>query len=358
MKSIFLNIAAASAAALLLAGCGEAKFKVSGEVDGAEGKYVKLEKSDYSGRWVVLDSAEVSGDGEFSISSPAPESPEIYRLSLNDRYIYLPVDSVEQLTVTTSASGFGSEFDVKGSENAVNLASFEKELMKADHSDPAAVEAFKRGVYTKYIQNAHGSIVSYYLLTKTVNGRPLFDPQNPDDAKYYAAVATQFDLYRPKDPHRKMLHDAAIQAQRNRASSQGRKTVMHAQQLKVLEIELPDASNVKRRLSDVVGKGKPVVVIFSLMNHPDSPAINRELARIYNSKGGGVEFYQVSLDQDHYLWRDAAVNLPWINVNDPGGPSNAAIDYNVTEIPSFYIYDASGELVSSTKNIADLTRMI
>ena len=43
---------------------------------------------------------------------------------------------------------------------------------------------------------------------------------------------------------------------------------------------------------------------------------------------------------------------------DPGGTSNAPIDYNVTEIPSFYIYDASGELVSSTKNIADLPRMI
>ena len=344
MKSSIVYIAAAACAALSLASCGESKFKVSGNVEGAEGKYVVLEKSDFDGRWVAVDSAKVGGSGQFSISAHAPAAPEIYRLTLGDRYIYLPVDSVEQLQLSTTAAGFGTQFTLSGTDQARNLAAFEKELMQVNHSDPQAMNSFKRQVYTKYIQDSKGSIVGYYLLTKTVNGNPLFDPSNPDDAKYYAAVSTQFEQFRPNDPHGQMLKETALKAMRNRASSQGKKMVIEAEELKVLDLDLPDPSGKNVKLSDVVGKGKPVVVVFSMMNEAESPAVNRDIAQVYNSKGGRVQFYQVSLDKDVYAWREAVANLPWINVIDAGALSDALTRYNVTELPAFFLYDANGEL--------------
>ncbi len=49
-----------------------------------------------------------------------------------------------------------------------------------------------------YIRDGQGSIVSYYVLTKTHGGKALFDPEDPSDTKYYAAVATQFQEFRPR----------------------------------------------------------------------------------------------------------------------------------------------------------------
>ena len=90
-----ISYIAASAAVLCLAAvsCGDAQFRIDGDVTGAEGRSLVLEKSDFHGRWIPVDSVKIGGSGHFSIRSDAPASPEVYRLSLGDRFIYLPVDS-------------------------------------------------------------------------------------------------------------------------------------------------------------------------------------------------------------------------------------------------------------------------
>lgn len=356
----FQYIAATAAIfTMVFASCGEPKFRIEGEVEGAGGKTLVLEKSDFHGRWIAVDSAKVYDSGRFSIKSDAPASPEIYRLSLGDSFIYMPVDSVETLTVNTSAADFGRRFSLTGTPGAELLASFEKELLGLSSPDSAALAGFKRNVYTKYIKDGRGSIVSYYVLTKYYGGKPLYDPADHEDAKYYAAVATQFDNYRPDDPHGKMVKEVSINAMRARNSAMGKKTVIQANELRVLDIALPDTSGKTVRLSDLVGKGKPVVVIFSMMNEKESPAFNRELARIYSSRNGSVVFYQVSFDEGRYEWRDAVANLPWINVIDPNGTSSTAImDYNVSNLPAVFLYNAEGDLVDRPATLRDLEKEI
>lgn len=344
---------------LALASCGEARFKIDGEVYGADGKSLVLEKSDFHGRWIPVDSVRVDGSGRFSIKADAPASPEVYRLTLGDRFVYLPVDSVETLTLTTSAADFGSRFTLTGTPQAERMAAFEQDLLALGDPDSAALASFKRDVYSKYIKDGQGSIVSYYVLTKFYGDKPLYDPADPQDAKYYAAVATQFDNFRPGDPHGRMVKEVSLQALRARNSARGKKNVIEANEIRVLDIDLPDENGGNVRLSDVVGKGKPVVVIFSLMNEPQSPDFNRQLARIYNSKGGAVEFYQVSFDTGQYEWREAAKNLPWITVLDPRGASSSAIvDYNVGSLPAVFIYDAGGDLVDRPATLSDLEKIL
>lgn len=358
MKSLYLA-ASVAVVSLSLASCGEARFKVDGEVYGAEGKSLILEKSDFGGNWVAVDSVRIGGSGRFSIKAPAPASPEVYRLSLGDRFVYFPIDSVETITLTTSAADFGTKFTLSGTPQAERMAAFEQELLALRANDSTSRANFKRDVYTKYIRDGHGSILGYYVLTKFVDGKPLYDPADGEDAKYYAAVATQFDNYRPDDPHGRMVKEVSIAAMKARHSAQGKKTVIHANQLSVLDIDLPDEKGKNVRLSEVVGKGKPVVVIFSMMNTSDSPDFNRQLARIYQQKGGSVEFYQVSFDPGQYEWREAASNLPWITVLDPNGTaSNAIIDYNLGSLPAVFLYDASGELVDRPASLLDLERKL
>lgn len=333
------------------------EFKVHGEVEGAEGKTLILEKADFWGRWIALDSTKVSKSGSFSMESAAPASPEIYRLSMDDRFIYFPVDSIETIRIETAADKFGMDYTLSGTPQAELLAKFDKELHAFGDLSTGDAEAFKKNIYTNYIKESRGSIISYYVLTKIVGGKPLFDPADNSDARYYAAVATQYEQYRPDDPHGKMVQSAAKEAMRRIQSEKGPKYTMEVPEITVIDIELPNEEGNNIKLSEMVGKGKKTVVVFSLMNAPESPSFNRELNSLRQSKG--VDYYHISLDADQYAWREAARNLPWTTVFDAAGmTSSALLDYNVRSIPAFYIYDATGTLVDSAFTLDDLRKKL
>ena len=359
MNTIFHKLLLLAVPMAILSSCSEPQFKVEGEIEGGADKSLVLEKSDFHGRWIPVDSTRVKSSGKFAIESATPASPEIYRLSLDGEFIYFPVDSIETITVNAPAEGFGTKFEISGSEQAQNMAAFEKELQQLDASDAAKTDEFKRTAYNKYLKDARGNIFSYYVLTKIVNGKPLYDPESDADAKYYAAVATSFEQFRPNDPHTGMLKQAGLQAMRRRATAQGKKRVVEAEELRLLEIDLPglDGKNVK--LSDIASQGKPTVVIFGMMNEPQSPTLNKNLADIFQSKGGSVNFYQISFDADQYAWREAARNLHWTNVIDPAGQTSDVLSkYNVGALPAFFIYDRTGALADRAISVAELQKKL
>ena len=106
--------------ALVLVGLGacnnEPKFKVQGEVTGAEDKTLYFEASGLGGI-VLLDSVELGGNGSFSFAETCPESPEFYRLRLGNKVINFAVDSTENVMVKAAADKFDTEYVIEGSEN-------------------------------------------------------------------------------------------------------------------------------------------------------------------------------------------------------------------------------------------------
>lgn len=347
-------------AALLIAGmtaCKKTAFTVEGTVTGANNSPLLLEKSDYHGRWQVIDSTRTDNSGSFKISEEAPSAPEIYRLNLNDKYIYFPIDSTETVNVSTSAKGFGTTYKLSGSEQAENMARFDQIAAKANKTNPDSLESLKKRVFELFIRDSRGSLLSYYVLTKTFNNKPIFDVTNPADIKYFAAVATAFENFRPNDPRTAMLKGAALTAMRRRNSAEGRSRVMQGRELKLIEISLPDETGKERKLSDVARQGKPTVLAFSLLTLPESPELNRELAKIRDTYGANI--YQVGLDPDRYGWREAARNLPWTTVYDvKGAHSPSAIAYNAIEIPVYFIYNSRGELVDRAESIGELKKKL
>lgn len=342
-----------------LSSCRNHEFKIKGEVYGAENMTMALEKPDFQGFWQVVDSIHINRNGGFSFTFPTPSSPEIFRLALNDQFIYFPVDSTETITINTSLDKFGQDFSLAGSLNATKLEQFEKELQSIKNTHPDSLATFKRNVYSNYMKDAPGSILSFYILTKTVDGKPLYDPTDSQDRKYFGAVATGYKTVRPEDPHTAILEQTALNALKLKNKEKGNFLQIEANELVMIDMDLPNEYGENVKLSDVTGHGKSVVVIFSLLNHPDSPQLNIDLANIYERVKNNVEFYHVSLDADQYAWREAAKNLPWITVYSPGQNESAeAIRYNVFQIPSFYIYNREGELTSRPLTIAELNKSL
>lgn len=355
MRDNRIWIGMAVAGVLAMTGCGrDNEFRIEGDVEGAADRSIVLEKADFQGRWTAIDSTRTDKNGKFRIEATAPGAPEIYRLSMDGRFIYLPVDHTDRLTVTSTASNFGSDFSVKGTEQAEQMAQFEKELHALDFNDASKREEFKKTVFTKYLKEARGSVFSYYVLTKTVDGKPLYDINDMGDLKYYAAVATAFDQYKPEDPHTLLLREASMNAMRKRNTEAGKQRVFEAEETGIIDMTLPDEEGNERKLSDFTGKGKKTVLIVSMMNEAESPAVNKALADVY--KRGGVEFYHVSVDDDQYAWREASRNLPWTTVFDAQGMvSGVLTKYNVTSLPTFFIYDSAGNLTARALTVKELS---
>lgn len=354
------NFAACAASILLLAagGCGEKGFKIEGQVTDSDNDKVLLEKADYAGYWTIVDSTRTDSKGKFKFAQPQQSGPEIFRLNMDDKYIYMPVDSTETLKVTSSKSNFGHDFDVSGTEQASRMAQFEKDLIAFspyfDNADSAA--NFKKRVYSEYLQDARGGIISYYILTKTVGNKALYDPST-SDYKYIQAVANSYNHFNPNDAHAPFLIELAKAARMHHNDLNGVTKVIEAQEVKLLEIELNDENGKNRKLSELVGKGKPVVLAFTLMRDGTTPEINRQLAELYNA--GRVDIYNVSPDQDQYGWRTSASNLPWVTVLDPSaGQDKVFIQYNVSELPTFFLYNAAGELTARAASVKELRQQL
>lgn len=96
----------AALAALTITACSSGpKFQVNGDVSGADGKMLYLEASGLEGI-VPLDSVKLKGEGTFSFKQPRPESPEFYRLRIDDKIINFSVDSIENDSDQSSVCGF------------------------------------------------------------------------------------------------------------------------------------------------------------------------------------------------------------------------------------------------------------
>ena len=127
------------------------------------------------------------------------------------------------------------------------------------------------------------------------------------------------------------------------------------QEIDHLEIELPDVQGVPVKLSDVA-KDHVTILNFTAYQTEWSPALNMTLGDLFTKyESKGLAIYQVSLDGDAHLWRNAASNLPWTCVLDPQSVySQAAALYNVKQLPTLFILNRKGVLL---KRVDDPTRL-
>ncbi|MDE7135791.1 MAG: AhpC/TSA family protein [Muribaculaceae bacterium] len=353
MKSIVYAI---TAAALLSACSGAERWKVEGKIDEAQDKVMYLESVN-NGLWSVIDSVSLTADGTFSLAADRALYPDIYRLSIDGRSIYFPIDSTETVTIAATLPDFDTAYTLSGSTSAEMMNEVNARINKAiaDGSDIAGDSLLKRDV-AGILQRDWGSIVAYYAINKSVGTTPLFDPSLKFDRRIINAVANNY-ANNPDDPRAAMLKKTTLN---NRMIYEGTKKRMEVNEMLFPEIELKDKTGTPRSLTKEWEKGKVMVLNFTLYGAQESPAFNIALAEVYDRyKDQGLEIYQVVCDDDEYLWLNSAKNIPWISVyNAPAKAADALLRYNVGAVPTTFIISRDGRTLERVEKMSDLPQAV
>ena len=369
----------AALAALTITACSSGpKFQVNGDVSGADGKMLYLEASGLEGI-VPLDSVKLKGEGTFSFKQPRPESPEFYRLRIDDKIINFSVDSIETIQIKAPYVDFSTTYTVEGSENSnkikeltlkqIRLQKEVDDLLAALRSNRMGHDVFedslatllnnyKEDVKVNYIFAAPNTAAAYFALFQKLNNYLIFDPlNNKDDVKCFAAVATSLNNYYPHADRSKNLYNIVIKGMKNTRAPQQKVVELPTEAVSetgIIDINLRDMKGNMHKLSDL--KGKAVILDFTIYQSAVSPTHNYMLRDLYDKYAGqGLEIYQVSLDADEHYWKTTADNLPWICVRDANGVySSIAAAYNVQSLPAVFLINKKSELSARGETIKDL----
>jgi peroxiredoxin len=198
--------------------------------------------------------------------------------------------------------------------------------------------------------------VSYYVINKYVGNKPVFDPANDSDLKVIGAVANAYYTFRPTDPRTQYLVDLLLEGQRRR---QPAKEVV-VEEIPIIEIDLQDDKGKQQKLTEVAKQGKVVILNFTMYAADFSPQYNAVLADIYGKYSAkGLEVFQVSIDPEEFVWRQAAANLPWITVLDPASIQSRVLQsYNVFSVPTTFILNREGDIVERVVDVTELEKAV
>ena len=369
----------AALAALTITACSSGpKFQVNGDVSGADGKMLYLEASGLEGI-VPLDSVKLKGEGTFSFKQPRPESPEFYRLRIDDKIINFSVDSIETIQIKAPYVDFSTTYTVEGSENSnkikeltlkqIRLQKEVDNLLASLRSNGIGHDVFedslatllnnyKEDVKVNYIFAAPNTAAAYFALFQKLNNYQIFHPiNNKDDVTCFAAVAKSLNNAFPHAVRSKNLYNIVIKGMKNTRQPQTKALEIPQDKIVetgIIDIALRDVKGNVRKLTDL--KGKVVLLDFSVFQSPAGAPHNLMLRELYNEYAKqGLEIYQVSLDADEHYWKTAADNLPWVCVRDGNGvySTNVAV-YNVRQVPSIFLINRNNELKLRGEDIKDL----
>lgn len=388
MKKIIklLRGSMAALAVLAMASCGKGTFHVEGTVSGAKDSILYFEHNGLDG-FSVLDSTKLGDDGKFSFSGDKAETPEFYRLRIAGQIINIAIDSTETVDVKAKYPGMASNYEVNGSyenEKIKELALMQINLQaqcqavdvsgiaNSDSIIDALVEKYKYNVERNYIFKEPMKAYAYFALFQYIvignRAAMIFDPAgNPQDNKVFGAVATSWDTFYPNSERGKNLHNITIKGMQNarivennarsrQQSASATAGKVHVQETGIIDIPLYDRDNNLRHLTSL--KGQVVLLYFNAFAGDGSQQAMMQLRDIYDKyHARGFEIYMVGLDNNKSFWSSQVKALPWINVFDDRGASQA-YTAAIPSLPYFYLIDRSNSIVKNAAQIKNLDKEI
>lgn len=346
-------------AATMLAACENHNgWTVEGTVEHApEAAKVAVEAFN-AGHWYVLDSVELAPDGSFKYTAADPAAfPDVYRVTLLGKSIHFPINGKQKVNILADGQDFDFNFTLSGTPEAEQMMDIEKRISANVAAKGAAVtltDSALKDELNQMILNDSVGVIAYYIINKTVDGKPLYSPANRRDVAMLGATAQKFADLLPDDPRTKYLEQLFLANRGLRGTGTVDKDKV--QETGLLDITLYDTKGNERSLSDVASGAPATILSFTAYGIEASLPYNVELNRLWDKyKAQGLKIYQVSFDPDEVLWRAAAANLPWVAVLAPPAQADALMaTYNVGAVPMTYIINGQGDLVERVIDPAEI----
>lgn len=342
MRTTHYIIAAAIAAAAVACSHGPQGWTLRGTVPSVkEGQKVAIEAFNPSqGVWYGIDSVEVGQDGQFSYTAATPSPyPDIYRVSLGQQAVYFPIDSLETVTLTGAKDAL-TPARISGTPLAATMTRVDS-LIAVQPND----SLLKRQL-TEIILSDDRGLISYYVITKTRQGRPLFDPSQRRDLSIIGAVANKYVSTRPDDPRTPLLKDVYLKNRASLPEMASNARQIEAQTTGLFDINLYDRQGASHSLKDMASKGHVTILSFTSYAAETSPAYTALLRQAWDrSHAAGLDIYEVSIDPQESVWKTASERLPWVSVYSPATQAEEHLrNYNVTSVPATFIINRQGDL--------------
>lgn len=362
---------------VLMSGCGSEKFHVEGAIGNAKDSILYFEHNGLTG-FTTVDSVKLDAKGAFSFASDKVNNPEFYRLRIAGQIINIAIDSTETVKVDAKYPQMATDYSVNGSyENEkikqlalkqINLqaqcqALYSEQPQAADSLVQQLIQAYKYDVSHNYIFKEPMKAYSYFALFQYIvvnnEARLIFNPTvDPEDNKVFGAVATSWDTYFPNSERGQNLHNITIKGMRdNRIAAANKQNIqIEAEETGVIDLPLRDNKGNMHHLTDL--RGKVVLLDFHAFSLPDSPEYIMQMRELYDKyHAKGLEIYMVSLDENEHFWKESVATLPWINVYDNTGISEAYTSA-ATATPIIYLIDRSNTVVRNPAQIKNLPKEI
>ena len=380
MKNILKTIVASIfvvGITVLMSGCGSEKFHVEGAIGNAKDSILYFEHNGLTG-FTTVDSVKLDAKGAFSFASDKVNNPEFYRLRIAGQIINIAIDSTETVKVDAKYPQMATDYSVNGSYenekikqlalNQINLqaqcqALYSEQPQAADSLVQQLIQAYKYDVSHNYIFKEPMKAYSYFALFQYIvvnnEARLIFNPAvDPEDNKVFGAVATSWDTYFPNSERGQNLHNITIKGMRdNRIAAANKQNIqIEAEETGVIDLPLRDNKGNMHHLTDL--KGKVVLLNFHAFSLPDSPEYIMQMRELYDKyHAKGLEIYMLSLDENEHFWKESVATLPWINVYDNTGISEAYTSA-ATATPIIYLIDRSNTVVRNPAQIKNLPKEI
>ncbi len=363
---------------LILSGCSDKNsIIIEGLIKGREkgdktGKTIFLKKIDVDSE-ILIDSSRINKKGEFKFRKKVTEAA-FYQVAMSqDNFITLLAEPGEKINLVFEGNNLFGKYTVSGSAGSEKLQILDQNLAETkskldsltmlynkasgepgfDVKKPLLEVEFNNLILAQRKKNIEFIITNTNSLASIKAVYQKLNPDtyvlyNPNDLQYLKIVRDSLTKYYPNSNHVQALARDLEKEMNQLYISQLSKATEGLPATK-LNPDLIDVNGKRIALSSL--RGKYVLLTFWSVRSKECITENiqlKELYKLYNKKG--FEIYQINLDENEADWKYAVKydELPWINTreDDPQNPKNAVL-FNVRSLPTNYMFDKEGNIISS-----------
>ena len=369
MKRIFFLLLLA----LLAVSCKDKNsFTVNGVIKGKTEKYIYISRVDVNTP-VLIDSAKINKKGVFHLSLKASD-PDFYQLGFSTtNFITLLAEPGEKIALSFSNNNLYENYIIEGSAGSsklqvldIALATTKRKLDSLttlynrvskepgfDAKGPALESEFsnlikeQRKKNIEFIITNINSLATIKALYQTITP-DTYVLYEPNDLQYLKIVTDSLTHHYPKSKHVQAL-SRDLNTELNKMYIEKIGAIANKLPQVKLDPDLMDINGKRIALSSL--KGKYVLLTFWSFRAKECLAENIQLKEYYKIyKNRGFEIYQINVDENETDWKRAVQydELPWISTreDDPLNPANAKL-FNVTTLPSNFLFDKEGKIIGS-----------